>query len=111
MEVVCKYKDKLKDYFLLEVLSFLLFPDNNQDQLLISSGYVGCPLLPTYLKKQLLVSDIIFLKQHLGNHFAHVNFSITVVVCVVFLSELTFAAQNINISALDSSSEKQNPKI
>lgn len=35
MEVVCKYKDKLKDYFFLEVLSFILFSDNNQDQLLI----------------------------------------------------------------------------
>lgn len=51
MEVVCRFKDKLKDYFLLEVLSFILFSDNNQGQLLISSGYAGCPLLLTYLKK------------------------------------------------------------
>lgn len=85
MAVVCKYKDKLKDYFLLEVLSFILFSDNNQDQLLISSGYAGCPLLPTYLKKQLLVSDIIFLKQYLGNPLARVKFCITVVnMCGIF---------------------------
>lgn len=60
MEIVLynKYKDKLKDYFFMEVLSFILFSDNNQDQLLISSGYAGCPLLPLHLKKQLLVSDI-----------------------------------------------------
>lgn len=83
MEVVCKYKDKLKDYFFLKVLSFILFSDNSQHQLLISSGYDGCPLLPIYLKKELLVSDITFLKQHLGNPFAHVNFFILVVICAV----------------------------
>lgn len=38
-------------YFLLGVLSFILLSGNNRDELLISSGYVRCPLLPTYVKK------------------------------------------------------------
>lgn len=62
MEVVSysKYNDKLKYYFFLEILSFILFSDNSRDQLLISSGYAGCSLLPNDLKKQLLVSDSFF---------------------------------------------------
>lgn len=90
IEVVCKYKDKLKDYFFPEILIFILFSDNNQHQLLISSGYAGCALLPTYLKKQFLVSNRIFLKQHLGNLFAYVNFCIIVVIYEVLLSKKTF---------------------
>lgn len=104
MEIVLysKYKDKLKDYFFLEVLSFILFSDNNQDQLLISSGYAGCPLLPLPSKKAIAsIWYIYFLKQRLENPFAHMNFSVIVAICVVFLSEKTFAANNINGSALE----------
>lgn len=110
-----------QQYFLLVVLSFILLSSKNRDELLISSGYVDCPLLPTQMKKKLLVSNTVF-EGCLGNSVSHVNFCIDVVNtlndirAVTFSSEQTFSANNTNGSAFemcqfDGSSETQETTI
>lgn len=82
-----------QQYFLLAVLSFIPLPNKNRDELLISSGYAGCSILPTYIKKSNCWYLISFLKHHLGNSVAGVNFCIAMVNIsndvrvVTFLSE------------------------
>lgn len=110
-----------QQYFLLAVLSFILLPSKYRDELLISSGYVGCPLLTTQMKKKLLVSDTVF-EGRLGNSVSHMNFCIGMVNtlndvrAVTFSSEQTFSANNTNGSAFemcqfDGSSETQEATI